>query len=1458
MPQFISFEVKSFGEYSVPSGTDAAAIREKLQEHLRLSSRMCKDLYANGIPVDSRATAGTWPLTSGARLEFSEDLKRSDPLLTLSSFHAGVSMIGAPLSGASPSDSRLQLVKRAPLSELGTYRIKVNVSRGLLRAPIIQVVSGRIRVLRSVRGPQLAPVVIPELREVEARSSGRRVRGHNQDRSHRGSAGDGRVTERSRSSLKDFVSAGKTRAWASLRLAGGRLKVSDGLVVRSRSGELGPVYIELRAPLPIDAFKRYAADCVEQVAEFGAGDPAAASAGAGTGSGAGAVDGALVRRSGEGGPQGQNGRGRSARIRQAASSQPERSVLAPVLSALIPLFLSAGLAFALKQPMFLLFALTGPLLAFTQLFLRKAPLPQDLNYHVFPQWLRRGVHCMSLEDALTVREVGVRLGIPAPLPPVPSAQCGDFQVPVSTSRAAVLVCRALGFGVAPGGAVELVVPRAIASGWLWLRWLRPTVSLYDEPEGLLPLLRSRSQGTGLSPAALTVVVGVRGAVSVFAPSTPWDVRRVTESLQAPFVQDGMPTSGVRHGGGALGSGEVPGSSVSTVLEAAEAVSRICSASFTERGEAQGVPSSALAAPASVISGVPVKWDRNAWDSCEIVFGVDSSGDVAIDLARLGPHMLVAGTTGSGKSEFLLSSLLSAAQRYSPAELNLVLIDYKGGAGLARANELHHSVGMVTDLDATEATRALHGIRAELTRRERVLANSGSSHFAQHNSACAPTDTLPRLLIVVDEFRALSDELPDFISKLVRLAAQGRSLGMHLVLATQRPSGAISPEMRANISLRVCLRVADEQDSLDVVGVTSGADISPELPGRMLVRSGSTPVIALQSLYAGSRSGQTSFLRRLTSWHQDQVIHSLPDTDVALDLFSALSTPEVRERYAPTRKLWAPALPADFSAAPQVFSALCAANERVTLEPRRWYNAHDHRTALGERAETTRNASLLGPGYAREPNTLCAPPSSVLVIGPPQRGKTTALASLALQCQLGSELASSADAQVGLSVVSSTHVAHAPVMDDPAGVVAQTATAAAASAQITGNSREELRTIHWIGSPADFDSIVGTFAQDPCTRLANLIDAGDAFRVHALLGMLASTGSKGIDSPGNAATLIIDDFDVVRATLEAFDRGSGIALLEQVIREASASVLGVAASASRLPPTQFMSLFTQRVVLSSGSKESDALHGVPRDMLPLPAIVGRGVWITPDATDSCQMRNSLANARHLPEGLALNQTALAPAKSLDQLSTAKAALLAHQDRVWSLGELPPLPSPGVLVGFRPRLLESQQHKALIVVGARRSGRSTCLDTLKEELMSSGYLVHRIAGRTPEVEDQVRELIEQLGTQTQRKVAVQCDDLEILESKHSSLATDLLAAAQSAQAVVQASCTTAALGSAFRGALSELREHECVLLLDPRAQRDRDVCAVPITRAIDGNAFAGKAVFVHEGAAQPARVDALLQV
>jgi S-DNA-T family DNA segregation ATPase FtsK/SpoIIIE len=247
--------------------------------------------------------------------------------------------------------------------------------------------------------------------------------------------------------------------------------------------------------------------------------------------------------------------------------------------------------------------------------------------------------------------------------------------------------------------------------------------------------------------------------------------------------------------------------------------------------------------------------RRSGRTTAVPVGVGADGPFTVDLRADGPHALVAGTTGAGKSELLQTLIASLAAANRPDAMTFVLIDYKGGSAFKDCARLPHTVGMVSDLDGHLTERALASLSAELKRREEILLHAGAKDIEDYwdlqraNPRLAP---LPRLVLIIDEFASLVAELPDFVTGLVGIAQRGRSLGVHLILATQRPAGVVSADIRANTNLRIALRVTDAAESLDVIDVPDAARIARSTPGRCYVRSGASVPVAVQSARIGGR------------------------------------------------------------------------------------------------------------------------------------------------------------------------------------------------------------------------------------------------------------------------------------------------------------------------------------------------------------------------------------------------------------------------------------------------------------------------------------------------------------------------------------------------------------------------------------------------------------------------------
>lgn len=236
-------------------------------------------------------------------------------------------------------------------------------------------------------------------------------------------------------------------------------------------------------------------------------------------------------------------------------------------------------------------------------------------------------------------------------------------------------------------------------------------------------------------------------------------------------------------------------------------------------------------------------------------GISKTGMVILDLHDKadGPHGLVAGTTGSGKSEILQTYILAMATLYHPYEVGFVIIDFKGGGMANQFRELPHLLGAITNIDGKAINRSLKSIKAELQKRQRLFAEADVNHIDKYIRKYKTGEVsvpLPHLIIIVDEFAELKAEQPDFMKELISAARIGRSLGVHLILATQKPSGQVNEQIWSNSRFKLCLKVQDQSDSNEVLKSPLAAEIKE--PGRAYLQVGNNERFELfQSAYSGA-------------------------------------------------------------------------------------------------------------------------------------------------------------------------------------------------------------------------------------------------------------------------------------------------------------------------------------------------------------------------------------------------------------------------------------------------------------------------------------------------------------------------------------------------------------------------------------------------------------------------------
>jgi S-DNA-T family DNA segregation ATPase FtsK/SpoIIIE len=653
-------------------------------------------------------------------------------------------------------------------------------------------------------------------------------------------------------------------------------------------------------------------------------------------------------------------------------------------------------------------------------------------------------------------------------------------------------------------------------------------------------------------------------------------------------------------------------------------------------------------------------------------GVGDQGLVTVDLRSGfgGPNAFVAGTVGSGKSDFLRSFLISLALANPPDALSMVLVDFKEGSGLEVLTALPHVAAMVSNTERGQLPRILTALTAERELRQQRIKTAGYDSFDHYQeSGAAATSQMSRLLIVVDEFAALRLAVPDAMSRLVEIVRRGRSAGMHLVLSSQTVSKDVGQDISDNTSLHVCLRVESEAESRTLIGVPDAARLPTNAQGRGLVSDGQT-LRAFQSGWLGCRTADRS-VEPAVAVHAFSLAKGIdrPAPTAEADLVptdmervtTALTAAANEANYARASPPWEKPLPD------------VVTRESLSVMPEKPAGAGSFALPLGLLDSPSRRMQL--------PWTIdLAEVGHLLVIGGGRSGRSSLLRSLACVA----------------STVPSALPAHLYVVEGGARSLAALSELPNVGAVVSSHDRERLvrllRVVHG----------------EMKIRQALLAELGAA-------SLSEVTGTRAVPR----VLLLVDGFEAVYDDALQEEDGGVVADLTAIVRSGPAAGVHVVLTTDMSKiHTQLISSIGARLVLSLPESSNYAETGISRDAIPvgdLPA--GRGIW---SGTEEFVQVALLAAD---PSGRAQNDAVHRVGRALLEEGVGTPP---HRVPLWEesylLSRLDAESSvDGVILGvsgadLTPHVLELGRHSpGLLVLGPRESGRTTTLLTVGAQLV-----------------------------------------------------------------------------------------------------------------------------------------------
>ncbi len=818
-------------------------------------------------------------------------------------------------------------------------------------------------------------------------------------------------------------------------------------------------------------------------------------------------------------------------------------------------------------------------------------------------------------------------------------------------------------------------------------------------------------------------------------------------------------------------------------------------------------------------------------STTAVLGAGFDGPFSVDLVRDGPHALIAGTTGSGKSELLQTLVATLAVVNRPDEMTFVLVDYKGGSAFAECADLPHTVGLVTDLDTQLVERALISLGAELRRRETQLAKAGAKdvldYLDKRSRGGDVLPPLPRLMLVIDEFASMVRELPDFISGLVNIAQRGRSLGIHLVLATQRPGGAVTPDIRANTNLRIALRTTDTSESRDIIDAPDSGDISPATPGRAFVRLGPSALLPFQSARVGGRrpSGDVAgdapvpIAAEVVTWKDlggplptrragrdgSGLAQTEAITDLAV-LTTAIAQASEMAQIPRQPSPWLPPLPQVLQWVPP--PAPAAVDTREAALPPVQYGMVDL-PALQNRAPLVFDIDRAGHLH---------------IVGSPRSGRSQTLRTLA----------------AALAMAHGADDVHIYGIDCGNGAL------------------NVLAELPHCGAVVDRNQI---------ERLGRLLDRlnGELTARQSLFGSRGTadlTELRRDQAPGERLphiVVMVDRFEVFDREFSSYDNGSYLERLIRLLRDgAGVGIHAVLAGDRALASSRFSGTTDDKLVLRLNDRQDYSSVGIPTKAAPSDPLPGRAIRtqdlseaqiavLGTDLSGTAQADSVLALAQELQ-----NREAAVPASRRaqpldvlpDRIAYAEAMALHRNE------PMRPLVAIGgdTLTSLGPDLADVP---TFVIAGPPRTGRSTALLTAAESLLGAGSgLVVLAPRRSPlrslegrqgvaavitDPEISVLDFRAVLSNIPESTAVIIVDDAELLMG--AEIDSDLALLARGAQGngwAVMAAGNAESLSLSLAGWMGQVKRNRTGMLLSPQGLGDGEVIGIKLTRGVVGQA------------------------